>query len=1386
MSCTQYAGDTYADDEDLSNLINAIKEQSPDTPIDEIKAIAKKSIVEHNQSANLNAKLYGSLLYDDNGVTEYDKIDNISITPEGAIVSLVNGKTFDFKPDKDGILTDGKVSSDTLTEAWHSIPKDGESLFNTSSSSDMDKLFSGTKISTDTVANTMAKLAELDQKATNSNWDAKHSEYLNKVVHNLIVAGAIASDIKVRVTENTVDALEEPFGEYDPNKATNDQIRVATADISKQAQNRFIMSNQEALVHEVNHAGLDYLFNNTERAVEVQDIKSDIRNLYRQAKDKLTYKDLLPDNPTQDEIDKAKELYRYVFDGKLDDTTVKDANVRLHEFMNYASTNKFLKKAVDELPLAVKSIKEDKSDSFIEKIFKRILNFIQKTVSTFNHKRNRADTVGTELTRLVARLSHAQYKYANRAKESSFRVTDTEVGETLEKATNKLDKKVKKFIESGFEKVGISKDSKYTTKDIEDKIKVLSKLGDEFEKSGYIKKTIILSQMLPSIAILYRESEKHNIRPDIHATYSRFLYQLDNAGISFIKDLIADFSGGRKTLVEVTDMAMKFNTRLDRYRDANYIGTLNDIYTAFNNVNFNKRKNVHYLHALSDVVLRGDLQSVTTDSQELHKVLTNDTYLATKIAKLETKIKGLEYVNDFAIPENVGKDMIVKASKLAKTMIKGSGFRTNAENIARNFGTMNTVGYEINHISDYDLAEVTNDIDQLASLYSLQHMNTEAKNNLIDLISKDPKGVSSYLSIAKGAQVATKEDWLTSGTVQDMIKGQLHESTNNNKDIQYAPIADMKKMKDLGYRFIRKVQTDSNDLDKSLYGMFVSDEVGLTKRVDGTLGLQRIKVKGLLLSEKIRYANSGLSPKALVQLVQEGIRKAATLPSNDIMTPVYNSQGMIIDYRYDQNIADKEKYLDMEKRGTELLAKSFGQRYTQTITDETNREVIDLIFNDYDKLNMTGDTFLDNSHLYVKVAAVKRDKLTAAEQALGKIYSEDNVYVARNEGEELWGLLPPDARNYIIEKNREFDIKNGKTGKDLEDRKEIYIRKDLLKQVFGYDEASLANSALLKQLPNKYRRKIQMTGNLVANAMEIAKGNVVYKLPRTVINNIVSNSKFLYYSGIPFKKSFEYLLLSKRSLDKWKVNESTSRSLERQIDSATGSKRDNLRKKLAEVRAEMNDNPLKPLMDEGMYQTIVDDVSIGESNNKIVAFAEDMLAKATGDNSIASDLVHTAVMSRKSTLGKIALNITAESDLHFRAATYWFGKDLIENNKKLSMKEKSIAMKGLMREVKDNYINYSKIINSKTIKWLDRMGPEAFWKYFANIQRVNLRLVKTHIYKVIANILAEEVIGLPAGTLDSSLITSWDGRLNPLEWPSNVADLIEGGTTLPISNLLTL
>jgi len=70
----------------------------------------------------------------------------------------------------------------------------------------------------------------------------------------------------------------------------------------------------------------------------------------------------------------------------------------------------------------------------------------------------------------------------------------------------------------------------------------------------------------------------------------------------------------------------------------------------------------------------------------------------------------------------------------------------------------------------------------------------------------------------------------------------------------------MKKMKDLGYRFIRKVQTDSNDLDKSLYGMFVSDEVGLTKRVDGTLGLQRIKVKGFSSTSSRRYTKGSYSP----------------------------------------------------------------------------------------------------------------------------------------------------------------------------------------------------------------------------------------------------------------------------------------------------------------------------------------------------------------------------------------------------------------------------------------------------------------------------------------------------------------------------------------------
>ena len=1398
MECTRYAAGMYLGEKDVEKVISKVRKKYPHASMSELEAMAIDAMVRHNQATSMNSKLGGRLMYYRGDVGYAAGIKSLEVTNKGVQVELDNGESFHFVEDTYGEMWSGDYRSDDMTNVWHSTPRSGNSLHNIEASEEtVEKVFSGVELDSGTVDNIMSKMAELDQNATNSDWDAEHSNYLRDVVKEFVDAGVNAGGMEVKVTKNIVKALREPLAEYNPNKPAGSKIRIATADISEQVRNRLIMSNQEALTHEVTHAVLDFALDNNLDVVG-QDIKTDIRKLYRQAKEQLTYEDLLPENPTNAEVEKAKEMYAYIFEGKLDNNTVADAQRRLKEFLAYGTTNKHFKKAIDGLPLATKKMEITKYDSWVERTVKTIINAVQKFVATLNHKKNRADTVGEELTRLTYKLVSTQQKYATKAKQNTRKPINEKISEEVSKQIDKIDAHVKDGVETALEKIGLGKDSKYTDKDIEDKILELDKLTEAFKKGSWMKKTMLVPQIIATTKLIMVEADKHNVRPDIYAAWSRTLSYMDNTGFQFIKDLAADFSAGRKTLEQVTDMAMQVKTHLDRYREANYIGTLKDVYSAFAKVNLNKRANRKYAIALNKVVLRGDLQAVTTSSRELKRLLTDEQYAAAKIAKLEGEINQLEYDGELG-PANVGQDMVDKTKELAKYIVTGKGLRTNAENIARNFGTWNAVGYEVNAIPDYSIAAVAKQVDKLASLYALQLVDEQHKADMVELIDKDKDGVNKYLEIAKGAQYATYEDWLLSGNAQDRAKGQLHEKTNGDSDIQYAPLADARKMKELGYRLIRKINTDTSDKIDTVYGMYVSNEVGLTKRVDGTLGLQRVKVPGLLLSEKVRLEYEGLSPANLAKKVREAIVESTKVGKHDEMTPVYNDQGMIIDYKYEYTIDDKEKYLDMEQRGTELLARAFGQKGTQFRTDADNRTLIDILYKDYDKLDTSGKWDKDTRHLYVKVEAVNRGHLTKKEKASGKIFSDDNVYTARTQGEELWGLLPPDARKYIIKKNRQMDLaKLAKKKKvkvselteadiieaGIEDRKEIYIRKDMIKQVFGYDEMSIADSKLFKHLPEPYKRKIRLAGRLWANFIEVAKTSVVVKLPRTVVGNILSNAKFMYYGGIPFKKSVELLLLSKKSLDKWKEDEALARKLERQIDSVEGSKKAKLEKRLADVRAEMNDNPLKPLMDEGMYQTIVEDVALDDSNNKIVNWAEDKLDALVGDKKVVEELIHTVVLSRKSTLGQIALAVTAESDLHFRAATYWYGKEQINNDKKLSSKEKKEKMDKLMRDVRDNFINYSKVINSRFIQWLDRVGMEPFWKYFANIQRVNLKLARTRATRVVGDMTAEKMLDIPAGTLDSSIVLRWGKRLNPTNWFNNVEGLVEGATEVPLVNVI--
>ena len=75
------------------------------------------------------------------------------------------------------------------------------------------------------------------------------------------------------------------------------------------------------------------------------------------------------------------------------------------------------------------------------------------------------------------------------------------------------------------------------------------------------------------------------------------------------------------------------------------------------------------------------------------------------------------------------------------------------------------------------------------------------------------------------------------------------------------------------------------------------------------------------------------------------------------------------------------------------------------------------------------------------------------------------------------------------------------------------------------------------------------------------------------------------------------------------------------------------------------------------------------------------------------------------------------------------------------------------------------------------MGPEAFWTYFANIQRVNVKMLKESPARVAASKLEQAVLGDESDIFDSNLFSVFWNRINPFH---GLGSLLNGGTEIPL------
>ena len=1311
--------------------------------------------------------------------------------------TFLNGETKSI-PTKAGKTIESPAITDAISKATIR-----NTLYNKElTEEEKAELFLNTDTTSDTILNIQKQMQLIDRTALGSQYDAKHSELLETVVERIMEVSKTIRDMKLSVSKETVEKLQEPLGEFNPNKPL-EPIKLLTSDLGQEARNKFTMSNEEAMAHELVHAALDWVFKHTNVGPQGEALKSQIRKLYAQARDEMVWQDMLDDSTSYTKAEEivAKKRYDYVFNNTDRDKlhTTRTANARLQEFMAHLMTNKAFQTGVNKLETRPYKAEIKPHENLLEMMVRKFVDYLS---SIFHKTRKvKGDTVLEEAVNVVFALTAIQDKYGQQAAASRATSLDEKVTGGINKITGAIDSVVTPVIDKGADlflgvpKPGMTLEEFNAILD-KNNLKIPSKDENLLVRIG-------------KVAVLIRKVRKQVLaegkfgRDEMGLLWSTIF---DKAGIhedGFTRQLLADFSSGRKVLEQITDATMAFRYHMDRLREENYEGTMKDVYNKmFLKTDLRLKENHKYNKALGEVAMVTDLHSLVdpetslmdTDVRALSSMIKDPSK---EIATIEARLKNVSTVKDI----NTGERFIQDAKSAAEHMVTGVGLRTNADNITRMFGTPFALPYEGANLNE----EHVRDVDKLITLYAIQLTEQVSRDNMIELINNDPKGVREFMRYSRGVQAELKEEY-SEVEPYNYMKGQIRETMSRNKDMQLAPMFKRNEMEQLGYKLVRKASTSKYDQDDTSYGWFINEDVLLEKMVDGAMGTQAAHVPGMTLVNKIRTSNPNMQDGKLYRLAFNAVKHAEKIYQRtgkiDGMQPVYDFQGAITDFRYTTPRLDKLTLLDLKTDGSEMLAKSEGNLGAITVTNDQNYDMLELVRKDSLAINDSGIPGKDNTHLYIKIQA-KEIKLSEDERKVLYDGGQSELlnlgkYGLKTKGEEIWGMMPPAARKKVINDNIAADL--AQLEKDMDNkkstaylmsidpnpetrvsyekqqsniennpRKEFMVRKDLLNQLFGYNEASITDMKIFNNMKVSNKHQVKVFESYWKDIAAILKANLVVKLPATIWANIISNARFLFYSGMPVKKAFELLFMSLKQLDQWKKDDGRLETIKREMRGETGERLDQYKRDLSDLEAKMASNPLAALMAKGMYQSVVEDVVLHEESNKVAAKIE-KLGPDKVKNPNLTEVVNTVFLTNKSVAGRFLTRVTQESDFHFRAATYWYGLEQGKSEAEMS------------REVTDNFINYSKVINSKVIQWLDRVAGQPFWKFSANIQRINLKILRRNPSRVAISQAEQYVFGNSPDIFDSNIFHMIAYRYNPFAMLWNI---VRGGTEIPLYNAIS-
>lgn len=621
--------------------------------------------------------------------------------------------------------------------------------------------------------------------------------------------------------------------------------------------------------------------------------------------------------------------------------------------------------------------------------------------------------------------------------------------------------------------------------------------------------------------------------------------------------------------------------------------------------------------AITRILMDTDISSIYDKygNAGIAKLLENDEELERRLSRAKHALRKLDNDNYFW--------HVNQANGLGYYMATHTG------SIAQNLNTVNIARGLLSNHRRRPTKELVAALDEVATLSAIKYSSKKDRAITAKLMREDLKGIRNIVNTQAEFKKVSKDKVFSDSTTH-IIQGYSREIFDDRISIEVAKVSDKMAMKARGYILVEEFDEDPKFKTEPM-GLYRATTFETREYYRSAVSLTNLNRKGTTLNE-VRFKEGDTlarrramidkqridtERRKLVNQMQQGEVELGNLRTG--MIPLLNEQGNVIDYRYAMSKNGKEKHLNQDTRVSEVLARSVANVHDKVSSREQNEKVLDLIKADM-KANFTGTLIGKNGERYIKISPNSSDKTV----------------------QEIYKVLPDMFKQAIKDNEGGF----------------LAVRKDMLLNYFGYRHLSISDSFLKNVTPAFVMTAVKWAESFWQELVKISKIDILIRTPSVIIENILSNMFYAIWTGTNPIELIQMYKESTRDIKDYLKNHRELVHLENAKLGRKLTREENV--KIEKLRKDLKDNPVAELMESGIYQAIVEDISTAEltSTNRISRFIDE---KTQGVPELIKQGGHWLYLSEKTGYYKFMSEVLQLSDLVARD---------VENKKKIKLEEK--------------------------------------------------------------------------------------------------------------------